>query len=85
MDNQQNYLPEGWAMPDHLARKISESINRKRITPEDELQDARDEMARDFALIEPKPADWGWWVFYLLEQMEGEAVDVGRSPILGKC
>ena len=30
-------------------------------------------MARDIALIEPNPLDWGWWVIYLLEQMEVEA------------
>jgi hypothetical protein len=58
-------LPEGWAMPDDLARKVNESINRKRITPEDELQDAFRDLANDLALIEPDPRDWGWWVSYL--------------------
>ena len=24
-------------------------------------------------MIEPNPKDWGWWVKYLLEQMEIEA------------
>jgi hypothetical protein len=46
-------LPEGWAMPDYMAKRISESINRKRITPEDELQKALDEMAKHTSLIEP--------------------------------
>lgn len=32
-----------------------------------------DELARDIAIIEPDPVDWGWWVEYLLEQMEEEA------------
>jgi len=52
-------LPNGWAMPDDLAKKVSELLNRKSITPEDELQAALDEMARDIALIEPDPVDWG--------------------------
>ena len=43
-------LPEGWAMPDDLLKKISEVLNKKRITPEGELADALDEMARDIAL-----------------------------------
>lgn len=30
-------------------------------------------MARDIALIEPDPRDWGGWVIYLLKQMEEEA------------
>jgi hypothetical protein len=38
-------LPEGWAMPDHLAKKVSETLNKKSITPEDELADALDDMA----------------------------------------
>lgn len=66
-------LPDGWAMPDDLAKKISEVLNNKRITPEDDLVDALDEMARDIALIEPDPQDWGWWVVYLIEQLEEEA------------
>ena len=46
--------------------------NNKPIVSEDGLAIALDEMARDIALIEPDPQDWGWWVSYLLEQMEGE-------------
>lgn len=65
-------LPEGWAMPEDLAKKISEVLNNKPIIPEDELASALDEMARDIALIEPDPQDWAGWVDYLLEQMEGE-------------
>ena len=60
-------------MPDNLSKKISEVLNTKPISPEDELADALGEMARDIALIEPDPKDWGWWVTYLLEQLEGEA------------
>jgi hypothetical protein len=33
-------VPEGWAVPDDLAKKISEVLNIKSITPEDELSDA---------------------------------------------
>lgn len=32
-----------------------------------------EDMARDIALIEPEPKDWGGWVSYMLEQLEGEA------------
>lgn len=60
-------------MPDHMTKRIRESLNRKPVTPEDELQIAIDEMARDIALIEPDPTDWAWWVGYLLEQMELQA------------
>jgi hypothetical protein len=31
------------------------------------------DLARDIALIEPIPVDWGGWVSYLLEQLEAEA------------
>ena len=71
--NNKSDLPEDWAMPDHMARKVNESINRKRITPEDELQYAFSEIANDLRLIEPDPSDWSWWVGYLLEQMEMQA------------
>jgi hypothetical protein len=52
-------VPEGWAVPDDLAKQVKEALNRKSITPEQEFQDALDEMARDIALIEPDPQNWG--------------------------
>jgi hypothetical protein len=45
-------------MPNDLAKQVKDALNRKPITPEDELQDVLDEMARDIALIEPDPKDW---------------------------
>jgi hypothetical protein len=51
-------LPEGWSIPDDLANQVSEELDKKSITPEDELQDAFEDMARDIALIEPDPRDW---------------------------
>ena len=66
-------IPDSWSMPDDLANQVNKALNRKSITPEQELQDALDEMARDIALIEPDPQDWGWWVNYLMERLEGEA------------
>jgi hypothetical protein len=66
-------IPEGWAIPDDLANEISEELSKKRITPEEMLQDVLSDIARDIALIEPEPQDWGWWVGYLLEQMEMQA------------
>ena len=47
--------------------------------PEDEVQNALDEIARDIALIEPNPVDRGGWVAYLLEQLEGEAQRRGKQ------
>jgi hypothetical protein len=52
--NDKSDLPEGWAMPDDLAIKISEALNKKPITPEDELQYALADIARDVALIKPR-------------------------------
>lgn len=36
-------------------------------------------MARDIALIEPDPRDWGELVVYLLDQMEREAEKKGMN------
>ena len=82
--NNKSDLPNGWAMPDDLVKKVDEALNRKSITPENELQAALDEVARDIALIEPNPVDWEWWVIYLLEQMEGEAERRFRRDEFGK-
>ena len=66
-------LPEGWAMPDYMAKRVSDSVKKRPASPEDKLQKALDEVARDIALIEPDPKDWAWWVSYLLEQLGEEA------------
>jgi len=50
-------VESGWTIPDDLAKKVSEVLNKFSSTPEDELQDALDDMARDIALIEPDT----WW------------------------
>lgn len=72
-------LPEGWAMPEYMAKRVSDSVKRKPESPEDKLQKALDEMARDIALIEPDPKDWAWWVSYLLERLEEEAKQRGKQ------
>jgi hypothetical protein len=61
-------IPEGWAMPDDLSKRIGEVLDNKPISPEDELADALEKMARDNALIETDPQDWAGWVFYLLSR-----------------
>jgi hypothetical protein len=66
-------LPKGWAMPDYMAKRVSDSVNKRPESPEDKLQKALDEVARDIALIEPDPKDWAWWVSYLLDQLGEEA------------
>ena len=45
-------------MPDDLAKKVKDTLNKKRVMSEDELADTLEEMARDIALIEPVPQDW---------------------------
>ena len=65
--------PDGRAMPDDLAKKINERLNRKTLRPEDELVDALEELARDIALIEPDPEDWAGWITYLLEALQEQA------------
>ena len=54
-------------------------LNDLPISLEDELAYELDEMARDIALIEPDPRDWGGWVFYFIEQMEAEAKRRGKD------
>jgi hypothetical protein len=83
-------IPDSWAMPDDLAKRVSQSLSKKRSTPEDELANALEELARDIALIEPDPEAWAGWVIYLLEQLETEAkrrgkwvgIDVMSGPLL---
>jgi len=36
-------------------------------------------MARDIALIEPNPGDWGGWVRYFFDQMEMEVKRIGKQ------
>lgn len=60
-------------MPDYLAKRVSNSLNKKPESPEDKLQKALEEVARDIALIEPDVKDWEWWISYLLEHLEDEA------------
>ena len=71
-------VPDGWVMPDDLAKKGSEVLYKKPLSLENEREDPLDELARDIALIEPDPEDWAGWVAYLLEQMEGEAKKRGK-------
>ncbi len=67
--NKKSDLPPGWAMPEDQAERLKESLNKKSISPEDELEKALREIARDIALIEPNPLDWEGWISYLLEQL----------------
>jgi hypothetical protein len=66
-------FPQGWSMTDDLAKKVGEELRRKSLTPEVMLQDALGEFARDMAIIESNPVDWGGWYIYLIEQMVGQA------------
>ena len=53
-----NDIPPGWSMLDDQANKVREALSKKSIKPEDAVQKAFDEIARDIALIEPNPRDW---------------------------
>ena len=66
-------IPDTWGIPDDQAKKVREAQNKKSIRPEDAVQNAIEELARDIAIIEPDPYDWGWWVNYLLESLQTEA------------
>jgi hypothetical protein len=66
-------IPETWGIPDNQANKVIEALSKKSIKPEDDVQNALDEIARDIAIIEPDPVDWEWRVSYLLEQLEVQA------------
>lgn len=52
---------------------MRDALSKKSIRPEDAVQESIEELARDIAIIEPDPKDWGWCVGYLLEQIEEEA------------
>ena len=57
--NEKPDLPEGWSMPPAMAKRVSESVNKKPVPSEDKGQKALDEMARDIALIESNRLEWG--------------------------
>ena len=57
-------IPESWGTPPDITKKLSEFMNQKQYAPEDDLQEAIDDMARDIATLEPNPFDWGGWVIY---------------------
>ena len=71
-------IPETWGIPDDQANKVIEALSKKSITPEDAVQKALEEIARDIAIIEPDPQDWGWWIFYLVGKLEEEAKGHGK-------
>ena len=74
-------IPDTWGIPDDQANKVREALSKKSIRPEDAVQKAVEELARDIAIIEPDPKDWGWWVGYLLEIM-GFYAEKHRSSII---
>ena len=71
-------IPDTWGLPDDQANKVREALSKKSIRPEDRVQEALEEIARDIAIIEPDPKDWEWWVNYLLEKLSKEANNRGK-------
>jgi hypothetical protein len=45
-------------MPDDLANQVNDELNKKLVTPYDELKDMLDQTAIDLALVEPDPETW---------------------------
>jgi len=66
-------IPDTWGIPDDQANKVREALSKKTIRPEDAVQIALEEIARDIAIIEPDSQDWTGWVNYLLESLQTEA------------
>jgi len=62
-------IPDTWGIPDDQAKKVVEALSKKSIRPEDAVLNALEEIARDIAITEPDPVDWGWWVTHLLEEL----------------
>jgi hypothetical protein len=60
-------------MPEDLAKQVREELDKRSITPQDKLQEAMDELARDIAILEADTRDWEGWVMYLIEQLEHQA------------
>ena len=71
-------IPDTWGIPDDQANKVREALSKKSIRPEDAVQKSLEEIARDIAIIEPDPGDWGWWVNYLIEILGDEAKRLGK-------
>ena len=69
---------DDWGISDDQAEKVKEALSKKSIRPEDAVQKAVKELARDIAIIEPDPLDWGWWIFYLVGKLEEEAKGRGN-------
>ena len=55
-----------------MSEWLRKSENKKSYAPEDDLQEAIEDLARDITILEPDPVDWGSWIKYMLEQLEGE-------------
>jgi hypothetical protein len=67
-------LPPGWSMPQDQANSLTENLKKKKSkSPEQELDEALQDIARDIAILEPNPADWEGWVSILLAHLEAEA------------
>ena len=72
-------LPPGWSMPPEMARKLSETVNKKGMTPFDDLKDMLEQTANDLAMVEPNPENWSDWIAYLLDVLQIEAQESGQS------
>ncbi len=56
-------------MPDNQANRLIDNLNRISISPERGLERALKDIARDIAILEPDPVDWGDWVVFFLDQL----------------
>ncbi len=62
-----------------MAKKVNEVLNNKPNTPEDELTDALEDMARVIALIEPDPSGLGWVGGLPVGTIEGGSGEAGEG------
>jgi len=72
-------IPDTWGIPNDQANKVREALSKKSIRPEDAVQKAIEEIARDIVIIEPDPVDWAGWIMHLLDQLEAEAQRRGEK------
>jgi hypothetical protein len=66
-------LPPGWAMPEDQASSLKKNLVKQSKSPEQVLDDALRDIARDIAILEPHPMDWAGWVSIFLAHLEAEA------------
>lgn len=67
-------IPPGWSLPQDQANSLVKNLRRKKSkSPEQMLDEALQDIARDIAILEPDPHDWEGWISIFLAHLEVEA------------